>query len=155
MLALTEKAAGNTLTDSSINRNLQQDPVQIMGLKGEIARAEGRYAEAIPLLDAVASGRGNDALYGLASAYQAAGRFEQAAQTYQRLLDRAPLGLEAQEDWLTAHVGLGEVFERLNRPDDARRQYDALLERWKSGDQDLPLRARAVAGLARLGAKKR
>jgi eukaryotic-like serine/threonine-protein kinase len=155
MLALTERAAGNTLTDSSVNRNLQQDPVQVMGLKGEIARAERKYPEAITLLETVAAGRGNDALYSLASALQSAGRLDQAAQAYQRLLDRKPLGLEAQEDWLAAHVGLGEVFERLERRDDARQQYQGLLDLWKGGDQDLTLRAQATAALARLTGKSR
>ena len=155
MLALTERAAGNTLTDSSVNRNLQQDPVQVMGLKGEIARAERKYPEAITLLETVAAGRGNDALYSLASALQSAGRLDQAAQAYQRLLDRKPLGVEAQEDWLAAHIGLGEVFERLDRPDDARQRYQNLLDLWKGGDQDLTLRAQATAALARLTGKSR
>ena len=154
MLALAEKAAGNTLTDSSVNRNLQQDDVQIMGLKGEIARADGKFAEAITLLQAVGTGRGNDAIYSLASALQGAGRLEDAAREYQRLLDRRPLGVEAQEDWLAAHVRLGEVFERLDRSADARQQYEKLLELWKDGDQDLKLRAQAIAGLARLSDRK-
>ena len=116
MLALAEKASGNTLTDSSVNRNLQQDDVQIMGLKGEIARADGKFTEAITLLQAVGNGPGHYAIYSLASALQGAGRLEGAAREYQRLLDRRPLGDEAQEDWLAAHVRLGEIFERLNRP---------------------------------------
>jgi tetratricopeptide (TPR) repeat protein len=154
MLALAEKASGNTLTDSSVNRNLQQDDVQIMGLKGEIARADGKFAEAITLLQAVGNGRGHDAIYSLASALQGAGRLEGAAREYQRLLDRRPLGHEAQEDWLAAHVRLGEIFERLNRPADARQQYEKLLTLWKDGDQDLKLRAQATAGLARLSNRK-
>jgi serine/threonine protein kinase/Tfp pilus assembly protein PilF len=150
MLALAEKAAGNTLTDSSVNRNLQQDQMQIMGLKGEIARAEGKYAEAITLLQTVGADRGTDAIYGLGSALQGAGRLEDAAREYQRLLDKHALGLEAQEDWLAAHVRLGEVFERLNRQADARGQYEKLLALWKDADQDLKLRAEAMAGLGRL-----
>jgi hypothetical protein len=63
--------------------------------------------------------------------------------------------VEAQEDWLAAHVGLGEVFERLERPDDARQQYQRLLDLWKDGDQDLTLRAQATAALARLTGKSR
>ena len=155
VLSFAQKAAGNTLTDSSVNRNLQQDPVQVMGLQGEIARAERRYPEAITLLETVAAERGNDALYGLASSLQSAGRLDAAVTAYQRLLYRKPLGVEAQEDWFAAHVGLGEVLERLDRPDDARRQYEELLAVWKDGDRDLTLRARAVAALARLDAKKR
>ena len=155
MLVLAEKAAGNTLTDSTINRNLQQDPLEVMGLKGEIALAERRFAEAVTLLEAVAaSRRGNDVIYSLGTALQGAGRFDQAAEAYQRLLNRKPFGLEAQEDWLAAHVGAGDVLERLNRPDAARQTYEKLLALWKDGDQDLTLRARALAGLARINAKK-
>ena len=123
ILTLVEKVAGNTLTESSVNRNLQQDQLQLMELKGEIARAEGRFDEGVTLLQSAAGGRSNDAIYGLASALQGAGRLEDAAREYQRLLDRQPLGNEAQEDWLAAHVRLGEVFERMKRPADARQQY--------------------------------
>jgi tetratricopeptide (TPR) repeat protein len=154
MLALAEKASGDTLTDSSVNRNLQQDDVQIMGLKGEIARADGKFTEAITLLQAVGNGRGHYAIYSLASALQGVGRLEGASREYQRLLDRRPLGDEAQEDWLAAHVRLGEIFERLNRPAAARQQYEKLLTLWKDGDQDLKLRAQATAGLARLSNRR-
>jgi tetratricopeptide (TPR) repeat protein len=155
MLALAEKVAGNTLTDSSVNRNVDRDQSQIIELKGEIARAEGRTGDAITLLQsAAASGRANEATYGLASALQAAGRLEEAAQEYGRLLARQPLGVEAQEDWLAAHVRLGEVFERLARPAEAREQYEKLLALWKQGDEDLKLRAQATSALARLSARK-
>jgi tetratricopeptide (TPR) repeat protein/predicted Ser/Thr protein kinase len=152
-LAQVEKVAGNTLTETSINRNIQQDQQQLLELKGEIARAEGRFDEAVTLLQSVAGNRAADFIYGLASALQGAGRLDDAAREYERLLARQPLGLEAQEDWLAAHVRLGEVYERLNRPADARTQYERLLALWKDGDPDLKLRAQATAGLGRLTAR--
>jgi hypothetical protein len=42
------------------------------------------------------------------------------------------------------------LYERLNRPDDARRLYSALVERWKGGDSDLVLLKTARERLARL-----
>jgi tetratricopeptide (TPR) repeat protein len=151
ILAQAEKVAGNTLTDSSVNRNVQRDQMLVMELKGEVARAERRFDEAISFLQPLASERAEQAMYSLAATLQAAGRFEDAAREYRRLLDDDPLGREPQEDWLAAHVRLGEVFEKLNRPDDARQWYEKLLTLWKDGDQDLKLRAEAAAGLARLG----
>ena len=59
-----------------------------------------------------------------------------------------------QEDWLAAHVRLGEVLEQLNRPADARLQDQKLLTLWKDGDPDLTLRAQATAALGRLTARK-
>ena len=154
LLAAVEKVAGNTLTETSVNRNLQQDQLQLMELKGEIAKGEGRFAEAVTLLQPATGGRGSEAIFGLAAALQAAGRLEEAAREYERLLEKQPLGGEVQEDWLAAHVRLGEVLEQLNRPADARRQYEKLLTLWKDGDPDLTLRAQATAGLARLAARK-
>jgi tetratricopeptide (TPR) repeat protein len=154
ILTSVEKVAGNTLTDTSVSRNLQQDQLHLMELKGEIARVEGRFSDAITLLQSAAGGRASDPIYGLAFALQGAGRLEDAAREYQRLLDRQPLGVEAQEDWLAAHVRLGEVFERMNRHADARRQYEKLLALWKGGDPDLKLGAQAASGLARLSARK-
>jgi serine/threonine protein kinase/tetratricopeptide (TPR) repeat protein len=154
ILASVEKVAGETLTETSVSRNLQQDQLHVMELKGEIARVEGRFAEAITLLQSAAGGRASEAIYGLAFALEAAGRFDESAREYQRLLALQPLGTEAQEDWLAAHVRLGEVFEQLNRHPDARQQYEKLLALWEGGDEDLKLRAQATAGLARLNAKK-
>jgi hypothetical protein len=42
------------------------------------------------------------------------------------------------------------LYERLNRPDDARPLYTSLLERWKDGDSDLVLLKAARERLARL-----
>ena len=86
-----EKVAGNTLTETSVNRNLQQDQLQLMELKGEIAKGEGRFAEAVTLLQPATGGRGSEAIFGLAGALQAGGRLEEAAREYKRLLENSRL----------------------------------------------------------------
>ena len=48
--------------------------------------------------------------------------------------------------------GLGELYERLGRPDQARKSYERLLATWKDGDADLVALIEARARLARLPA---
>ncbi len=155
-LEAMRKTVGNPVMDSSANRNTDRDRLQLAVLQGEIARAEGRPREAIPLLEsASAGGSGSwvEPLESLAGALADANRLEDAAKRYEDFLARMPLGLEAQEDWLAAHVRLGDVYARLGRAADARSQYERLLTLWKDGDQDLVPREQATAGLARLAGK--
>ncbi|HMD33875.1 MAG TPA: tetratricopeptide repeat protein, partial [Vicinamibacterales bacterium] len=86
----------------------------------------------------------------LAAAFSAAGRLTDAVARYEELIALHPVGAETQEDWLIAHVRLGELYERTGRPDAARQRYEGLLALWKDGDADLVARKEAVARLARL-----
>jgi len=144
---------------SSANRNTDHDHAQLAVLQGEIARAEGRPREAIPLLESAnvsgsrVTGSWVEPLESLAGALADANRLEEAAKRYAEFLAGTPLGLEAQEDWLAAHVRLGDVYRRLGRAAEARAQYERLLTLWKDGDRDLVAREQAVAGLARLTGK--
>jgi serine/threonine protein kinase/tetratricopeptide (TPR) repeat protein len=150
-LASMQKTIGNPLMDSSANRNTDLDRGQLAVLQGEIARAEGRSLDAIPLLEsAPRREEWMTPLDTLAGALLDADRLEDAAKLYEQILARKSLGGEAQEEWLAAHVSLGDIHAKRGRTADARAQYERLLALWKDGDTDLALRARAESALARL-----
>jgi len=153
ILALTEKAAGNNLTDSAMNRTLSQDQAYVALLRGEIAQAEGHVDEAIPLFESASQiVDWAPPRYALAAALAAAGRTADAVKQYEAILARHTVGDESQESWLRAHVLLGGLYEKLNRPNDARVLYTRVIALLESGDPSLPLRTEASARLAKLGA---
>ena len=113
-----QKTIGDPLMGSSANRNTDRDHSLLGVLQGEIARAEGRPRAAIPLLESAhVSGSSVEPLRSLAGALAEANLLEDAARRYVEFLAKTPLGLE---DWLTAHVRLGDVYQRLGRAADAR-----------------------------------
>ena len=62
-----------------------------------------------------------------------------SASTKSSCASRCYSGTEMQQIWLQSHAALGALYERVARPDDARRLYSALVEQWKDGDSDLVL----------------
>jgi eukaryotic-like serine/threonine-protein kinase len=151
LVTLMQKTAGSATADSSVARNVNLDRAYINLAQAEIDLAGGRPERAIELLEP-----GREILKlgmadSLAAAYAAAGRLPAAVSLYEELM-RAPfLGNEMQERWFESHIALGGLYERLARPDDARRLYTELVERWKDGDSDLVLLKAARERLARLG----
>jgi eukaryotic-like serine/threonine-protein kinase len=151
ILALTEKAAGNNLTDSVMNRSLSNDQAYVALVRGEILQAEGHADEAIPLLESATQVPDLAApRHALASALAAAGRTADAIKQFEAIIARQAFGDENQEQWLRAHVVLGGLYEKLGRTNDARGLYQRLITRLESGDPNLPLRTEASARLARL-----
>jgi tetratricopeptide (TPR) repeat protein len=105
--------------------------------QGEIALAEGRFDEALRLLEAASlSDRDEDLIESVAAANAAAGHLDVAAKRYEELLAAPRFGNESQELWFRSHATLGGVYERLGRMDEARRTYEALVKIWKDGDAD-------------------
>jgi tetratricopeptide (TPR) repeat protein len=150
VLAAMEKTAGSAVADSTTNRNIDLDRAYVDLARGEIALAERRPAEAAALFEAAAVVRDDaDLQESLAVALAADGRVEASANVYEQIIARRPLGLEAQEHWLRAHVTLGELYDRLGRHDAAQRLYAQLLELWSGGDADLVVlrRARSLSRL--------
>lgn len=60
-----------------------------------------------------------------------------------------PLGVEALEDWLHAHVPLAQIRERQGHTESARQLYQRLLTTWKDAEPDAVLLSQARAGRAR------
>jgi tetratricopeptide (TPR) repeat protein len=130
--------------DSATNRTMDFDQGHVNLALGECALAEGEVDEAVRLLEAANVAQPEpDGLESLAGAYAAAGRLAEAATKYEAAIATEPFGNEAQEDWFRAHIALGDIYERLNRPGEARKMYERLLALWKDGDANLVTRNRA------------
>jgi Flp pilus assembly protein TadD len=106
-----------------------------------LALAEGRTDQAIELLRRAAKQHPcpSCVLPDLGRAYQAAGRWREAAEAWQRYLTTPWLWRyepDAVELGPTL-MRLGEVSERLGDSAGARRAYQQLLELWKDADPAL------------------
>ena len=145
-----------TASDATVGSSANRDAARVTGhldlVRGELALAEGRPTEAIGRFQAaqVVDPRNASALESLAAALVASGQIEDAVKRYEELIAKEPFGAEAQEDWMRAHVRLGELHERLGKPDAARASYERLLAIWKDGDADLVALNEARAHLAKL-----
>lgn len=117
--------------------------------RGEIALAEGAWADAVEALEAaVRLDRTGVTLDAFARALEAAGRLERAADVYRELIDLRPLGLEPQDAWVLAHLRLGRVLTALGDDERARPHLERFLELWGEGDPGLQGVAEARALLA-------
>ncbi len=152
VVGLMTKTSGAATADSTTNRNIAQDEAYVAQGRGELALAEGRAADAVGILEGARVGASADAqiIDALAAAQAAAGNLDAAATGYQEVIASRALGFEAQEYWLQAHLRLGEVYERLGRPADAREQYARLIALWKDGDADLLALREARARLSKV-----
>jgi tetratricopeptide (TPR) repeat protein/tRNA A-37 threonylcarbamoyl transferase component Bud32 len=136
---------------SSVNRSSRNDEATVDILQGEIALAEGKWQEAIPLFEVslklMPSGDGAEPL---ARAYVAGKRWDDAARMYARLAAMQSLGNEQQEWIQRSRVELGKIYERQGKRQEARSMYQQCLDRWKDADPDLPLLVEAKRLLAAL-----
>jgi tetratricopeptide (TPR) repeat protein/predicted Ser/Thr protein kinase len=149
-LAIMEKAALDITTGSSVARSTSRDRAYLDLVRGEIELAEGRPIEAAVLFESANAAEPKHAqvLESLAAAYVAAGRLQEAVKPYEDLITNGPLGNEGQELWLRAHVRLGELYDRLGRPDEARQTYERLLQLWKDADTNVIALTQVKARLA-------
>jgi eukaryotic-like serine/threonine-protein kinase len=138
LVNLMTKTSGASTADAGSNRNIAEDEDSIAYARGELALAEGRPADAATILEAARVGVFDAPIVdALAAAQLAAGDLTAAAKSYEEVIAKPALGLEAQEHWFRAHVTLGEVYQRLGRPEAAREVRARLLALWKNGDDDL------------------
>ena len=109
-------------------------------IRGEIALVQGRYDEAETALErAYGLWQGPDCLESLAFGHAASGRFQEAREAYEELLEDKPLGSEAQAYWIAAHYHLGLVLDELGEREQAGMLNRRFLELWGSGDDDIPM----------------
>jgi tetratricopeptide (TPR) repeat protein len=123
----------------SLSRSTRGEQAAVNLVKGEIALAKGRTAEAVESLE-LASTLDNNAynLESLAYAYFKAGRLDDAVIKYQEILTRPRVfGNEQQESWINAQLQLGKIFELKHDPAKARQSYENMLHVWRDGDSDL------------------
>jgi tetratricopeptide (TPR) repeat protein len=142
---------GKATADSGVSRNLAEDNHYVSAAQAELALAEGRPDRGLERIEqAHLFLKGPETLSTLAATYAAAARTDEAIAHYEELLAQKPFGFEAQELWFAAHLALGTLYEQQRRPADARRVYQALVDRWKDGDADLVLLRDARHRLSRL-----
>ena len=86
---------------------------------GMILLQKGRYKEAATHLEQAAElGLAHPKLYNfLGIAYSRTGRYQDAVKVYTKALDKEP-------DFAEAHLNLSYVYQRLNKPQSARLQYE-------------------------------
>lgn len=127
-------------------------------LQGAIAaerRETGKaVAELLPITDPIygpaVSGLATETL---AYAYQRSGNLDQAVVWYEKLA--RPLGLlafwEPQQRWASARYQLAADYQRQGHPEKAQQTLAPLLDLWKDGDPNLPLRRAALQLRAQTG----
>ena len=122
-------------------------------LQGEIALAKGQTDKAIELF--TLSNTENSTPFSveaLASAYQQAGKTDDAITWYEKLLSlqNRAMGWETQQLWLAAHGTLAADYLAKGEREKAKQTIGRLLELWSDADPDLPLRKKALELRARI-----
>ncbi|MDH3712116.1 MAG: tetratricopeptide repeat protein, partial [Cyclobacteriaceae bacterium] len=148
---LTQAAIMLELMEQRKNNKNSSDVSAWNLLQGEIAMAQGRHEEALPLLEkALAAQDNNYSLESLAYCHYKAGHFSQARDLYLKLIGRHSLGWEAQRCWMEAHYNLALVYESLGNKAAAKEYYEKLIHRWQQGNHELVLLAAAKENVKRL-----
>ena len=151
VLEAMSKTEGDATAGSSVNRSTSAERSHFDVVQGEIDLAEGRPQVAVDLFrNALVSDPGPDTLDSLAAALMAAGQLDEAAKTFEQLIERNDINNEGLEQWQNAHVRLAELYVRLGRRDDARGLCEKLLALWQDADPDLILAQQARALLKKI-----
>jgi len=117
---------------SQLDRVIDQDPNLVIAHyyrgrvfleTGNAERSEEAYLEALRLNE-----RMEPALFDLGSMYQMQGRFDKAAEIYERLIDYYPVNMIVRER-------LVDLYYRLEREGEAEKHMEAIKGRSKPGEQ--------------------
>jgi DNA-binding winged helix-turn-helix (wHTH) protein/tetratricopeptide (TPR) repeat protein len=150
--------AGATVKAEEVLRRIEpladpNNPEQsgyLLLLKGEIARASGKFEEAEKLLTLTNPEYGSSVLRlapeALAHAYFQAGKTEQAIASYERFLSPyCPAAwLEVEQRCQATRLELAAGYMARGDPVRARQAIAPLLDWWKDADANLPLRKKAL-----------
>jgi tetratricopeptide (TPR) repeat protein len=121
--------------------------------RGCLAMIEGRATEAVALLDPLA--RDSDYTprhHVLARAYEAVGRWSDAARSYEIVLKGRPIGnIQPYAVRVLDEPRLAGIYERLGNTERARYWYGRFLSDWRNADPGTPEVEDAKKRLAELG----
>jgi len=123
-------------------------------LQGEIAIAEGRFADAQPYIaQALKLDSTRYVMESAAYVAERSGNFVEAVQRYTALGRGIEFGWEGQRGWELAPYQLGLVEERLGDSDAAQKAFREMAERWPDGDPGIAMLAdaRRRAGITEVG----
>jgi tetratricopeptide (TPR) repeat protein len=136
---------------STVNRSARHDEAVLDVLKGEIALAEGKWQDAIPLFEiSLRLSPEGDGMEPLARAYAAAQRWNDAVHLYSTMSTMYSRGTEQQEWIQVARFELGNLYSRRGDRVKARAAYEQFLDRWKDADAEIPMLREARKRLAEL-----
>jgi len=122
-------------------------------LQGEIALARRQTDKAIELFTLSDTENSTPfSVEALASAYQQAGKTDEAITWYEKFLSipNQSIGWEPQQLWLAAHITLAADYLAKSDREKAKQTIGRLLELWKDADPNLLLLKQARAEYAKL-----
>ncbi len=119
-----------------------------------LSLCSGRPQEAVKQLDETSLDRNNSlvltALLTRGDALRALGRLEEAERAYRTTLERRAPGF-FNLAYPRARIGLARTLAAAGKTQEARAEYEKLLELWSEADEDLVLLREVKAEVARLG----
>jgi len=142
--------AKNLTATSALNRTDQGDKASISYIKGEIALALGKVAEAIEYFELSINLEPRYPLEPMAYAYRRLGKLQEAAKKYEEIIDQFRLSGQLIEQWILAHYELAGIYKELGDTQKAKEYYGKFLRIWKDADPDIPILKQAKAEYARL-----
>jgi tetratricopeptide (TPR) repeat protein len=117
-------------------------------VEGMLARAEGRYADAIASFrESGRVGCTSCSLPYIADAYDKAGQADSAIAVYERYVNSTSVDFRMFIDqyWLApSYRRLGELYEARGDRGNARKYYESFVEIWRDADAELQPQVRAV-----------
>jgi tetratricopeptide (TPR) repeat protein len=150
LVPIATSRLGDVVAQTGMDQSNREDQAALAVLKGEIELARHRTDAAIALFEEAERLTTDSATESLARAHRARGDLDAAITRYQRLMKLDLPGLDSTEASILAHASLGEILEAKRDVAAAGREYEALLERWKDGDANLPVIVRTKERLSRL-----
>jgi tetratricopeptide (TPR) repeat protein len=126
----------------------------LVRLRAEVALLEGKPAEAIAIMDNEFKppilGYGPHAILGylflnfpldqdlVPRAYKKMGDIDKAIEAYQKLLTFDPKSQDRRMHNPVYHYRLGKLYDARGLKEQARGEYQKLIEHWKDADPDIP-----------------
>jgi tetratricopeptide (TPR) repeat protein len=140
-----------TRPNDTIAQNVAVPMTQAIAFLSLSGGSKPQPEKAIDLLNTAAlySRSSSGVLYTRGLAYKQAGRYEEAAQDFQKILDWKPLhGPDQMVP--AAQLELGRVYQKEGESAKARVAYQNFLAMWKDADPDVPLLLQAKVEYAKL-----
>jgi tetratricopeptide (TPR) repeat protein len=143
--------AGARAALASFERDLPQMGVQqsageLAEARGQVALAEGRAADAIPLFreaDRTYASCRRCAMIRLARAFDLAGQRDSAIHYFQQFVTTPATDLFQDQDWLAgSYKRLGELYEAAGDLPKAATNLEKFVELWKNADPELQPKVR-------------
>jgi serine/threonine-protein kinase len=125
------------------------DSAEILGSEGVLALAEGRYAEAVPLMRRSAAGFNwfcrTCLQVQIGEAFDRQGLPDSALVAYEKYATQFSSGFIGQDsDLPVSYIRLGEIYEAKGDRDQAIEYYTKLLDLWKDADPALQPRLKEI-----------